>query len=59
MPEVSIITDFFEMIAALAAFLVALIMLRETGRMREETRKMREEYAVLSASVAELRSRIQ
>lgn len=43
MPYVTLITDFFEMIAAIAALLVTFILYRETNRMRNEMRDMRAE----------------
>lgn len=43
MPELTFITDLFEMIAALAALGVTFILYRETRNMRDEMRDIRAE----------------
>jgi hypothetical protein len=59
MPDVALMTDLFEMVAALAALLVTAILFRETNRMRDEVRDMRSEMLAMRDEVVLLRSKLQ
>ncbi|MEP3778502.1 MAG: hypothetical protein ABJM82_15870 [Shimia thalassica] len=51
MPELTFVTDLFEMIAALAALGVTFILYLETRRMRDEMRHDRKEMMVMRDEV--------
>ncbi|MEO1398938.1 MAG: hypothetical protein AAFU56_08750 [Pseudomonadota bacterium] len=57
MPILGFLTDLFEMIAALAAFGVTLILYLETRRMREEMREMRSEMLRLRDETLKAKSK--
>jgi len=56
MPEISFLTDLFEMIAALAAFGVTFILYLETRNMRDEMRKIRSEIGAQLDSISDATS---
>lgn len=55
MPELSLVTDLFEMIAAIAALAVTMILYLETRNMRAEMREVRTEMLRMKDEISSMK----